>query len=140
MILRQRGGDGGEEAHGHSPKLKVSSRSGLVHELGDGYGRQPENRFPRMAVLQCGICCGVATPRSAGAALTAPQQDRRDHQQHRDGEQRQRDRVGEEHRDVALADGERPPELLLGDGAEDQADDAGATGTPSAACRSRAGR
>ena len=40
-------------------------------------------------------------------------------------EQRQRDRVGEEHRQVALADRQRAAELLLGQRPQDQADHAG---------------
>ena len=39
--------------------------------------------------------------------------------------QQERDRMGEEYRHIALADRQRAAELLLGQGAQDQADDAG---------------
>ena len=45
-----------------------------------------------------------ATARYAGMTLAAAQEDRRDHQEDGDAQQQERDRVGEEHRRIALAD------------------------------------
>src|SRR5688572_33331157 len=57
------------------------------------------------------------------ARLTPPPEDRPQQRRCGEREQRRRKRVRDEHAHVPLADGEGAAELLLGERAEDQADD-----------------